>query len=221
MAAGSINTETSRTNIAAFFRTLQTTRWTTGIETAITALISLLALVFFGLPLLLWIIPGIFVVLTYASIFQAILALGVLIRVLFAGVEKMRWKYLLFSLVPLILSYFLTILSILLVNGYAIHITTYIEILVKYQSISSGGVDRFIAIVLVTLLNMNSIWMIFCQFTAILLGWLLWLGNFSNILSIIKQAHQYDSMVTFRKQWLWLLGSVTLIAMVLSLISIF
>lgn len=209
---------TTQSKSEAFFHTLSNPRVVTGIETILTALISIAVVVFLGTPLFLHFVPTLFVALTYASILIGIVAFGFLIRVAFAGIRKQRIKFLLYTLVPLILSYFLFIFSIVLVNGYAVHATTYWQHAEQIQRIQVTGIERLVAVTLTTFTNFSSIWVVMVQFTALILGWFIWAANISNLISIHKQIRDYDSMVTFSDGRLWFLGGLFALALVLSVI---
>ena len=218
MAAGSMGNKSSQSKVAAFYAALGTPWWITVIETTITMLISVAAIVFLCAPLFTRLTPSLFVILTYASILMGIVSLGIQIRVVVAGIRRQRIKFLLYSLVPLILSYFLFMLSIVLVNGYAIHAITYWQYSEQLQSIHTAGIDRLVAIILTTFHNAKFIWVIFVQFTAWIIAVIVWIANIHNLIKIQRQIRDYDSMVTFPDGRLWFLGGLFAISLVLSLI---
>ena len=209
---------TTQSKSEAFFHALHTPSVVTSIETILTALISIAAVVFLCAPLFLLFVPTLFVALTYVSILMGIVAFGFLVRVAFAGIGKQRIKFLLYSLVPLILSYFLFIFSIVLVNGYAIHATIYRQYAEQIQHIQVTGIERLVAVTLTTWINLSSIWIVLVQFAALILGWFIWSANIRNLINIHRQIRDYDSMVTFSDGRLWFQGGLFVLALVLSVI---
>ena len=173
-------------------------RW----EASFTAAFTLITVAVTLMPFFLRSMPELLTALIIASLLQGMIG-GILpIWTITSSVGRLRGKYILNSAFPFLISIGIGLLSVLLMQGSSRLVPLYGRFLEMYQGIQTRGLDRMMAVLLMTTTNLRLLWPILLQFGAVLLSWSLWLANGFLLYDIARQNYRYDGVVTFPRQWL-------------------